>query len=288
MPSADHEALAALFEHRPSLAIDLLTDVFGQTVPEYRNVRLDSGKMTDLVPTEYRADVVARAQSADGSAALAVVVEVQLRPDRAKRLSWPVYLTTLRARLNCPVMLLVVSPDARTARWCAQPIELGHPGWLLTPLVLGPDMVPVVTDVDVARENPELAVLSALTHGRHPDRYPVLDALIVSLDIVDHEHASMYYDLVLAALPAAARRHLEEQMTTTREFKSDFMRKLVTTSEARGEARAVLTVLEARGIDVPAEIRSRIAECTDPVVLDAWVRAAVTVSSVDELFAADD
>jgi len=167
-------------------------------------------------------------------------------------------------------------------------IELGHPGWLLTPLVLGPDMVPVVTDADTARENPELAVLSALTHGRHPDRYPVLDALIISLDIVDHEHASMYFDLVLAALPAAARRHLEEQMTTTREFKSDFMRNLVTTSEARGEARAVLTVLEALGIDVPADIRSRITGCTDPVVLDAWVRAAVTVTSVDELFSADD
>jgi hypothetical protein len=77
--------------------------------------------------------------------ALAVVVEVQLRPDRRKHLSWPAYLATARARLNCPVMLLVICPESRAAAWARRPISLGHPGLVLTPLVLGPDEVPVLT-----------------------------------------------------------------------------------------------------------------------------------------------
>jgi len=41
----------------------------------------------------------------------------------------------------------------------------GHPGWAFVPVVLGPDSVPVVTEPDRARQDPELAVLSALAHG---------------------------------------------------------------------------------------------------------------------------
>jgi hypothetical protein len=65
---------------------------------------------------------------------------------------WPVYVVNTRARLRCPVALLVVCPDAGIAAWCAAPMETGHQGFVLRPLVLGPDRVPVVTDVDLARQ----------------------------------------------------------------------------------------------------------------------------------------
>ena len=73
---------------------------------------------------------------------LAVVVEAQLGRDQDKQWTWPVYLITLRARLRCPTVLLVVCVEATTATWCATPIELGHPGFTLCPLVLGPDRMP--------------------------------------------------------------------------------------------------------------------------------------------------
>ncbi|WP_437733680.1 hypothetical protein [Sorangium sp. So ce1335] len=44
--------------------------------------------------------------------------------------------------------------DAELARWCARPIEAGHPGSTPTPLVLGPEGVPVVTDAAQARRRP--------------------------------------------------------------------------------------------------------------------------------------
>jgi hypothetical protein len=190
------------------------------------------------------------------------------------------------------VTLLVICPNVATARWCAEPIPIGHPGWVLTPLVVGPDLVPVVTDPHMARAFPELAVLSALTHARQPDHYVVLDALLAALDEVDHDAVGLYYDLVFAALPAAARRHLEERMSTTYEFRSEFMRNLVSRAEAKGEARgeargeahALLTVLEARGVEVPDGARAHILGCTNVALLDAWVARAATATTVDDMF----
>jgi hypothetical protein len=69
-----------------------------------------------------------------------------------------------------------------------------------------------------------------------------------------------------------------------REYKSDFARGYYSRGEAKGEAKAVLAVLSTRGTDVPEEARERIRECTDLALLESWVRPAVTVASVGELF----
>lgn len=44
-----------------------------------------------------------------------------------------------------------------------QPIRLG-PGSTVTPFVVGPKAVPVIVDAEVAKRDPELAVLSAMAH----------------------------------------------------------------------------------------------------------------------------
>ncbi|MGI9000629.1 MAG: hypothetical protein ACR2GH_03075, partial [Pseudonocardia sp.] len=193
---------------------------------------------------------------------------------------------------------------AATAGWYATPIELG-PGAVVTPMVLGPDRVPVVTDVEHAGRAPELAVLSAIAHGGDPDRSKVLDALLGALATVDPDRGGLYCDLVLAVLPEAAQRYLEGLMATgTYEYRSDFARRYFfegkaegraegeaagkdegkAEGEAVGEARAVLAVLDARGIDVPPDARARIAECSDLDQLDVWVRRAVTAETVHDLF----
>ncbi len=176
--------------------------------------------------------------------------------------------------------------DTAIARWCAAPIELGHPGFRLVPLVLGPDLVPVVTDPAQAADQPELAVLSARAHGANPAHRGVLDALIPALAAVDDDHVALYSDLVLAALPRAARGHLEELMRTgTYEYQSEFVRRLVWQGRAEGRAAAVLEVLDARGVDVPEQARVRITGCTDTDQLDTWIRRAATAETVEELFA---
>ncbi|MGH3930044.1 MAG: hypothetical protein ACRDTF_08725 [Pseudonocardiaceae bacterium] len=285
MPSYLHEALVELFRHRPSLVADLLAGVLGMDLPAYEGARVEAAECVDLAPAEYRADAVV-VLTGGGGPVLAVVVEVQLTRDRGKWWSWPVYVALVRARLRCPAVLLVVCVDAGVAAWAATPIELGNPGALLPPSVVGPERIPVITQ---GGGTPEVVVLSAMAHGGEPDGSGVLKVLVGALASVEVEHAVLYAELVLAALPAAARRHLEALMSThTYEYLSEYAQKFVTQGKAEGmaegEASAVLAFLEARGIEVPGSARARIRKCRDLDQLDAWVRRAATADTVDDLF----
>lgn len=282
MPSVMHEALIQMFHQSPSLAAALVGDVLGTKLPEWHHARLDAGETNELPHTEYRADAVVALCEAD-QPVLSVVVEIQLRRDPAKRWSWPVYLATLRARLKCPVVLLVVCPDARAAAWCGEPIELGHPGWMLQPLVAGPNQIP--TSADTA----EVAVLASLAHASGPAMKQTIDAATAALDTIDSDLAIDYSGIMLAALPTTARRYLEALMSThTFEYQSDYARRLRAEGEAKGEARGEATllieVLDARGWHVPDDVRDRIVECTDSTQLKRWARSAVTAASLDEVF----
>lgn len=293
MPSAAHESLIELFRHRPALATELLVEPFDVDLPPYQQFRIESADLNDLVPTEYRADLVIALRDAKDEPVLAIVIEAQLAKDDRKQWTWPVYLATLRARLSCPTVLLVVCTASSTARWCATPIAMGHPGWVFTPLVLGPGVIPTITDADEAVRVPELSVLSALAHGTGPDGPAVLKALISVFDTLDGPHFSLYSDVVLNALPAAARHAMEALMSTrTYEYQSDFVRRYIfqgraegrAEGEARGEARALLTVLAARGLEVSDDARARIDGCDDPDQLNLWISRAATAESVDDVF----
>jgi hypothetical protein len=301
-----HAVLVDLFRSQPLLAVELLSDPFRFEVPEHEFVALSAGDLTKVVPADFRADAVVLLRSAaQNEPVLGVVIEVQLSPPREKRWTWPWYLISLRTRFRCDVVLLVVCPSAAVAASCATPIHLGHPNWTLTPLVLGPDRVPVVTDPDLARQHPHLTMLSAIAHCEHPERDQILSALLAALDSFDHDIAARYTDHVLTVLTKAARDHLEALMTAgTYEYKSDFARRYyhqgqtegraeglsegraegLSEGRAEGEVRALLAILNARGIPVPDHVYARIVACTDLDHLDTWVRRAVTATTIQDLF----
>src|SRR5664280_367446 len=163
MPSQLHDVLVQFFRNRPELAPTLLREALGVALPSYTEARIESATLTNVLPAEYRADMVVLL--IDGKPVLGIVIEVQLQPDEQKRYSWPAYVAGLRARFHCPCCLLVVTVDNGTARWASAPIDLG-PGGSLSPLVLGPEGVPIVSDPDKAKKYPELAVMSVMAHGR--------------------------------------------------------------------------------------------------------------------------
>ena len=70
------------------MAADLLAGPLGIAVPEFHKAQLSAGELTDIAPTEYRADAVITLDVADDPV-FAVVVEVQLRVDARKRQTWP-------------------------------------------------------------------------------------------------------------------------------------------------------------------------------------------------------
>ncbi len=166
MPSQLHEVLLQLFRNRPLLAPELLRDALQVQLPKFTEARIDSADLTEVQPAEYRADLVVLLL--EGVPVLGIVVEVQLSPDERKRFVWPVDVATLRARLECPVCLLVVTADEGVARWAAKPIDMGS-GNRFVPLVLRPSGIPEVTDEAQAQADPELAVLSAMAHGKDAD-----------------------------------------------------------------------------------------------------------------------
>lgn len=289
MLSADHELPLEPFRAQPELALKLLRDVFDVKVRDDTRVRVDLGpeNSNQLQPTEARCDatvIVGDPEAPD----LAIVLECQLRPDPRKQYTWPVYLATLRARRECRTALLVLCPDAKTAAACAEPIETGHPGWVLRPLVLGPDGIAGVKDATEARRLPRLTVLGALMQIRRPLAEVELVALAEALkelrrmkDPDGLSEASMYYDYLMSRLSVANRRRLEEIMLIDKyELQSDFARGYA----AMSLTDAIIAVLEERDLFVSDEARARITDCTDLDQLRAWVRRAVTVSSVEELF----
>jgi len=292
MPSHLHEVFIEMFRERPVLAAELLREPLHGLVPDFRAAHVSPGDLTDVAPTEYRADAVVTLDG-DADPVLAVVVEVQLRVDPRKRQTWPAYVATAHARLRCPVVLLVICRSQAIADWSAAPIEFGPPGNVVTPIALGPRQIPVVTDVETARRLPELAVMSAIAHGAGADPTPIFEALLTAFDAIDLDHADWYADVVLAALPMAARDRLEEFMTTTgqRRYQSEFANRYFSQGEAkgraegeaRGEAEALLRVLSARGIAVPDDVRTRFVNCTDVDQLGAWIERAATADKIDDL-----
>jgi hypothetical protein len=240
MPSHLHEVLIEMFRDRPALAADLLAGPLGVQIPEFQQARLSSGDLNVVQPAEFRADAVITLNVA-GSPVYAVVVEVQLRVDPRKRLTWPLYVATVHERLKCAVALLVVCPHRAAAARCARPITIGDRTMVLRPMVLGPDQVPMVTDPAVARRHPELTLLSTLVHAGRKDPSAVFEALFAALAVIDQDHANLYTDLVLAVLPAAVRVWLEDFMTTApHRYQSEFARRYFSQGEAKGEVKALL------------------------------------------------
>jgi hypothetical protein len=293
MPSLTHDALLQLFRNRPTLAPELLRDVLKAPVPAFDHVRIGDSALTEVVPTEYRADLVLVLEgSGDLPPAAAVVVEAQLSRDADKRWSWPAYLASLRARLRCDVALLVVTSDASVASWAGMPIATGHPGWVLAPLVLGPQAVPVVRDAGVAGVSPELAVLSVMLHGHGRHALAVAEAALAASRDLEDERARLYADLVFASVDGAARAILE---SGNYEYQSDFARRYVAQGKAEGRAEgkaegeaaravhAILTVLAARGLAVTDDVRARITASTDLARLDAWLARAATATSAADV-----
>ena len=286
-----HEILVDLFKNRPSLVAEILTDVLHVPLPAYTEARLASIDLTEIQPATYRADVVVLLLL-DGSVTVRViVVEVQLDKKERKRFTWPTYLTVSRAIHECPADLLVVAPDPAVAAWCAEPIEIGPPGFVLWPQVLRRSDIPVVTAAEEAARRPELAVLSAMAHGETEQGVTIASAVLPAIQGLDDDRARFYYDLVYNALNDAARQVLETMMKGY-EYQSDFAKKYYgqgrmegrTEGLAEGEAQAVLTVLRARGIAVPEAVQQRILAQKDPERLERWLqRAAVAASIADVL-----
>lgn len=289
MPSAAHETPIALAKLEPGLVAWLLVNLFDVKVPEYHHARSQATDIRVVVPRTYHADGMLVFCDVTDRPVLAVVLEVQRRWDRSKHRTWRLYVAQLEAELDVSVALVVYCPDQHIAARYQDLFEFDGISLILRPLIFTPERVPLVIDTELARAHPALVVLSALCHGGQPEVDALFPALAAALHAVDPNNAILYYDIILAGLPEAPRVRWEAFMTTTVDstYFSERFREIeargVARGAAEGEARAVLTVLEARGFTVPDDARERILSCTDLDQLNTWVRRAATAAALSDV-----
>lgn len=297
MPSPWHDAVTQLFHDDPRLAQTVLRECAGIDLPTGLPARLESPTFNDRPSSDFQADTVV----VDGPSRDPVhgtIVEAQQTRDEAKRRQLPRYAAALWLLIRRPVDVLVVCPDQVTADWYAQPIEATLPGYTLYPRAVGPEQVPPIIDPLEIAANPGLGALSVAMHG---GTHGVAEAFVTGLSLLTPEAGPTYYENAYS-MPSTAIRHILEELVSTTAWPvhSPFAREHfgrgkaegiaegkaegIAEGKAEGEAEAILLVLQARGLEVTAEDRARIASCTDLAQLTTWVTRAATVQGTGELF----
>lgn len=289
--SFDHEGFVELVRNRPELVAELLTRSLHVEVPRFTRARLIESTLNEVAPVEHYADAVVLLTVEDRPV-LGVIVETQLRRDNRKHYTWPQYAMNARARHKCPCVVVVVTASPAVARWAGRPIDVGN-GTVFRQRIIGPQSIPKLTNADRAAREPELAVLSAMVHGRSntPSARRIAVAAFTGLSrLPDDDQRVLYFLMVERALSAALRKTLEMQ-PDIRKFMSASQRRSYdnakaegkTEGRAEGKAEAVLTILAQRGLPMTARQRREIRGCTELATIDRWLKRALSVASVDEL-----
>ena len=140
-----------------------------------------------------------------------------------------------------------------------------------------------------AKENVELAVLSAIEHGHSTDialAARIASAAIVASADVDAERSKLYLDLILVSLSESAPGVLEATMNSLGyEYQSDFARRYVAQGKAEGRAEGrvelVLKLLELRFGPLTGAVQARVHNAQD-AQLDTVAERVLTTQTLEE------
>jgi hypothetical protein len=283
MPSIRHEAVVELLHRRPELAAVLLASAGGEfRVPPGATAAVADSNLSARRPLAFTAENVIIFASPAGK--VAAVAEVQKDPPRRWKLrDWPAYVAIAGREHQCDAVLLVIALSAAAARASRKIIRTGHPGFDLTPIVIGPDNTPGPGGPLLG---PELTVLAVLTGALDLSSHEARMFALRSIAHVSPQQRDGYTRLIRATASPQVRTALEELMATV--FKDDFMDDLIAQGLAKGlaqgEARMLLRILATRGIAVPDDVRDRVTSCTDTTQIEAWADRAIAASTLAEVF----
>ncbi|MGK4000576.1 hypothetical protein [Sorangium sp. So ce1024] len=307
MPTLEHNALVEMFREHPELAPRLLATLLHVEVPPHTAVAVVESSLDQLIPVEYRADLVLELRDGRDALVLAIVLEVQRDVDPDKKFSWPAYVAVVRARKRCDTTVLVVAPDAGVAAWAAATIDLGLGRGHVAPLVLGPAVVPEITDPADAVKETELAVLSAVAHGNGPSGLTVVQAALAALGRLDQAHAMVYFQVIWNGLREPMRQALEAlvmerqiegestfppsiqrlidrgKLEGMREGKLEGIREGELKGKLEGKRDTLLRLLSRAGIALTEDESARIQACTDVATLDRWLENVLGAKTAAEV-----
>ncbi len=288
MPSPAHETLVTLLRDSPAL-LNLLLDAMGlpllpaPLVPDDATLRVAN-------PVEVRPDLLLVESGLKGHWAL---VEVQLGVDPDKQRRWLAATALLFDARGAMGDLVVITHDASVAAWARTIAQATGPGG--THLSLRPRVLLLTRDaVDrlLAAGRPEMAVMAAwAVHDQKgcPAQKVVRAAFTHIASTSDPELRATLVSAMLSMLDTDLLNVLREMiMLSPSQFPFNPAGEALRQEfEVLGQARALLSVLQARGLVVDEASRTRIVGCTDSATLDRWIVRAVTAPTVAAVFAAD-
>ncbi|MCP2337090.1 hypothetical protein [Actinomadura rupiterrae] len=294
MVTPRHEALHQIARDNPETVERALERVHGLRLPPVKDAEILNVDLTTIEAVERRVDSLVRLRT-DGRD-IAMIFEAQLDNKEIKQSRWPYYVAFVHDKYDCDVLLIVITHDAADARRFEEPIIVGLEDWTtltVRAVVFGPHNVPRITTLDEAREDAVFAILSALVHSHAPDPDAILEPLALVLGEARDSTQRDLYEFVEAGLVGETQelwRHFVKTYnpryvsTLRQEGIAEGRAEGIAEGRAEGKVKAVLLVLQGRGIALSEKSRARVLGCTDPAVLDDWLLRAATAVSEEDVF----
>jgi len=317
MPGLKHQSIVQILRDEPQLLV-LFLGRSGFLLPSGAIPVIADSDLSHREPRmlkELRSDNVFLFQGMHEK--VAVIVEVQTsRPNHKRQLTWPCYVTSAREVHDCKAYLLVVAASRDALTGSERVIEIGQPGFDLLPFVSGRDRMPPPGGPFFG---PELTMLHVLTGTLDLSIHEARMFALATIAKAKPDRYRRYVHLIRIFTPRHARQELEQLMEDL--FKDPFIDRFLEEGKQLGiergmqqgieqgmqqgieqgkqqgieqgkqlgradsATRVLLTILAARGIAIADQLRSRIADCTDPDLLERWATRAATSSTIDEVFA---
>lgn len=205
MASSWHDSVTAIFAENPGLAVELACRRSGAAVAAGTPARAEGPGFNGRPSTDFYADAVI-VVGPRHDPVRAIIVEAQKRTFRDKPPQWARYAAQLWTFLRCPVDVLVICPDGKSAFYYDRPIPTSLPGYTHQPIVLFPRDVPAISDPEQAVANPAMAALSVAYHGAEPG---VPEAVSDGFGKLPSQQAIQYHEYAYNMAPLAVQRILE-------------------------------------------------------------------------------
>ena len=299
MPGAAHETMVELIRSQP-MWFDALLRVMGAGALPAGAQALDAAARV-VDPATVQVDALL-ARDVTGPWA---VVELQRDDDAAKGRRWLLAAAALHDRRGVMGDVFVVTHARSVARWASTAATVVGPHG--TELSLKPRVLCLTraeAEALLATGRPELALFAAwAVHGQRSDAAArvvkraivvtgvladasLRDALIRGMiNMVGEELRVKLREMLLMDLSKVPEgplmRDLREEFERRGERKGELKGKLE--GKLEGEARALLRVLDRRGLAVDEATRARVLACVDGATLDAWLDRAVTASTIADV-----
>ena len=189
------------------------------------------------------------------------------------------------------MVVIVVCRDVKTAEWARKPYLIGlphQPTLVSTPIVVGPDNLPRITDSAQVIADPYAAVLCALAYAHDPEADGILESIASALpELGDEQTSKFLMDYIDRGLQGTAAQEIWRKTLSiipiTGTYRSEMAMESRAEGRVEGTTTSVLQILNSRGIIVSPAARAHITACTDVELATTWVREALTVAGTDEL-----